>query len=231
MKKRNKIFLSCISAFVIAFSSLFAGAHAVEQNNPLFDEPMPSVSRLTVILPKGNPFDQKPAPIVEDYTVKLSVVKGIDVSTEAGYRQARGIKFDQIHDIDIELKSELVTDAEGKADFGKVPAALYLVEALAPEGRSDAIKINPTLLVLPATSEDGTWSDGVELTLKREIPGQPKPPPEIPNPQPEPKPSPKPHNPLAKTGVSVAGLASVGVATMAVGILVARKKESGRELR
>lgn len=171
--------------------------------------------RLTVRLPEGNPYDDDKRPPLDGYTITLSKVEGIDTTTEAGYRLAKRLRSEDVGRDDVVQLLSRVTGADGTVTFTGFDAALYMVEARAPEGRTGSVEFDPVLVIAPGLYDDGTWATGITLTLKRTSPGEPTPPPEIPNPSPTPSVPPVPPAVPEKPGLPLTGASVVGLVVLA----------------
>lgn len=223
MKKFFNIFMVAVLAVLVLNDTAVAAA-------PSFDSPIDGPSRLTLILPRGNPYDEAPAAPLDGYTVTVSAVENLDVTSPLGYEQARSMTYEDTRGQTLTEVAKQVTGPDGVLVFHGLKPALYVVETVAAQGRTGAAEINPVTVVLPGVNEDGSWAYGVTLTLKRGIAEEPTPPSEIPDPEPPPSVPPTPNDPpkppLARTGVELSALAALAVAGLAVGVvLVAKRNE------
>lgn len=215
-----------ISAVILALVGLLAPssfAHAASQPLPSFDEPAPEVSWLTVVLPKGNPYDDAAHPAVSGYRITATLVSGVDVTTPKGYEQAAKLKLDDALQARGDIAASGVTGDDGAVKF-LLPRGLYVIETAAPEGAADpagTLDVVPSLVILPAADAEGHWVNGVTMNLKTQLPGEPGVPPVTPPNNPPVTPPSNPPTDLTFTGASVAGACGLVVVLLIGGSALA----------
>lgn len=117
---------------------------------------------LTVQKRSVNPHDdvlpgQLPPASVEGVEFKLSLIDGIDVTTATGRSEAKEMTVEAARAKGISLLATQKTNAEGKATFGGLKPALYLLEEVVPNDPTvDHRASAPTLVILPLANASGT---------------------------------------------------------------------------
>lgn len=171
----------------------YAGASVHVDPTAIGDEP----NSLTITLPKGNPFDELPPGelppgSLSGYTFTLKRVAGIDIRTRGGYDSALRLTVDEARDRGFtDSALSRVSDEQGKVRFDGLPAGVYLIEVEPPAREGEKHEdIRPMIIILPATTEDGSWLHELSVKAKTEDDGGDVPPPtDIPDPRPTPTPT------------------------------------------
>lgn len=225
----KKIVNALAGALVLATMSI---ASPVLAATPSFDQAPTQGSTLTATLPVTNPNNDVPGPIRNGYTVEVSRVNGVDITTKNGYKRAAAVKLDDVDKLGWTPVATAVTDTSGAVAFKGLEAALYRVATATPKGHKNTMEISPVLVMLPGVNHQGRWAHSVELMLKPQPPTPPVPPEEIPNPRPTPPPPPpppaEPTGKLPRTGASVFGLLGFAGLLIVVGAVASTRARSER---
>lgn len=107
-----------------------------------------------------NPYDDVPAgekpPAIAGATFKLSLVKGVDVTTDEGRAGAKHISLDDAKAKGLTRIAAVQTSEKGEADFGNLKPGLYLLEEDAPDDGHQYHVSSPQLIILPLGDVRGT---------------------------------------------------------------------------
>ena len=162
-------------------------------------------ARLTVIVRGGNPYDDvKPGELppggVQGYEFTAKRVN-LDTSTQAGLNAAVNLTIAEAKKHGFTDTFTATSNAEGHAEFGELPAGVYLVTAAKPSDPTKTWVDHEDVLIILPTVAYGEWNHDVEIYAKPTSPDKPITPPDIPYPGPTPTPntppSDPPHNPPA----------------------------------
>lgn len=142
---------------------------------------------LTVKKTKGNPFDdvkegQLPLGPVEGIEFKLHIVRGLDLTSDAGLAAAQQLTLEQARENGTDLVASQRTDAEGVTTFTGLKPAMYLVEEIAPADTTHDYRTSePFLVLMPTIDADCQTRNGDTVTVvKSRV--EPSPPPTVPTP-------------------------------------------------
>ena len=100
-----------------------------------------------------NPYDDVPAgekpPAIAGATFKLSLVKGVDVTTDEGRAGAKQMSLDDAKAKGLTQIATAQTNEKGSAGFDNLKPGLYLLEEDAPEDGYEYHVSRPQLIILP----------------------------------------------------------------------------------
>lgn len=204
---------------------------------------------LTVTKPAANPYDDVPAGelppgLVSGATFSLHPIKGVDLSTEDGWRDLDDLEAESISEDRLGEERTAVTGGGGQATFEDLEPGAYLVTE--QERESDEYSFRsaaPFIVTVPTGAPDGSgWVCDVAVVAKNKPEGPAPTPPaeETTPPAPEPSESenpgdgepgepPSPEKPgnegpgrefLANTGVGLIGLVLLAAGAVAAGFLL-----------
>lgn len=233
-KLQNMTFVALLAVFGAGSAyPAFADTVGVDKDST----PRPQItSDLSLRVEHKNPYSEDPSdprPLggVSGFTFVLERFVDVDVTTQAGMDQAKGMKAEDVAPERLMFQASAVTDAEGTAFFAKLPAGLYWVTAKTPDDPAHRYpQPQPFLLVLPmlkvGEEHSQQWADYTIIAVKSVTPTPPTPPtPPAPSTPPETPTSPKPvPNWLPKTGVTVAGIGIVAMGAIMIGVVLAKQR-------
>ena len=163
---RTSKFVAALSAATVLACGFFgpaANAKVISGNDR--DIPAASVDTtqpisLLVKKAKTNPYDDVPAgekpPAIAGATFKLSLVKGVDVTTDEGRAGAKQLSLDDAKAKGLTSIATAQTSDKGEADFGNLKPGLYLLEEDAPDDGHEYHVSSPQLIILPLGDVRGT---------------------------------------------------------------------------
>lgn len=107
-----------------------------------------------------NPYDDVPAgekpPAIAGATFKLSLVKGVDVTTDEGRAGAKKLSLDDAKAKGLTPIATAQTSEKGAAGFDNLKPGLYLLEEDAPDDGHEYHVSSPQLIILPLGDVRGT---------------------------------------------------------------------------
>lgn len=215
-------FVLCTFGFVVIGSP---PATAISDINTQRIGVISTSTDLTVRLPASNPYDDAPPVPRDGYVITLSRVADIDLTEPSEYQRVSDFTYDDVEGMTKEQVAVQTTDHTGNVSFNDLPPALYVIETVAPSGRSGAMIIDPIAVVLPRASAEGdTWLSHVTVYLKRSSEVTPSTPPDSPTPPKEVPPPPPPKLPWTGAGVSDLIWLAVVCLTFGAGVMTMRKR-------
>ena len=163
---RTSKFVAALGAASILACGVFgptADAKVISGNDR--DIPAASVDTtqpISLVVKKAatNPYDDVPAgqkpPAIAGATFKLSLVDGIDVTTDAGRAAAKQLSLGDAKAKGLTRISTSRTDKSGAASFDDLKPGLYLLEEEAPNDGHEYHVSSPQLIILPLGDVRGT---------------------------------------------------------------------------
>ena len=163
---RTSTFVAALGAASILACGFFgptADAKVISGNDR--DIPAASVDTtqpISLVVKKAatNPYDDVPAgqkpPAIAGATFKLSLVDGIDVTTDAGRAAAKQLSLGDAKAKGLTRISTSRTDKSGAASFDDLKPWLYLLEEEAPNDGHEYHVSSPQLIILPLGDVRGT---------------------------------------------------------------------------
>ncbi|MCG7296129.1 LPXTG cell wall anchor domain-containing protein [Corynebacterium afermentans] len=163
---RTSKFVAALGAASILACGFFgptADAKVISGNDR--DIPAASVDTtqpISLVVKKAatNPYDDVPAgqkpPAIAGATFKLSLVDGIDVTTDAGRAAAKQLSLGDAKAKGLTRISTSRTDKSGAASFDDLKPGLYLLEEEAPNDGHEYHVSSPQLIILPLGDVRGT---------------------------------------------------------------------------
>lgn len=155
--------LGAASVLACGFFGPAADAKVISGNDR--DIPAASVDTtqpISLVVKKAatNPYDDVPAgekpPAIAGATFKLSLVKGVDVTTDEGRAGAKKLSLDDAKAKGLTSIATAQTSDKGEADFGNLKPGLYLLEEDAPDDGHEYHVSSPQLIILPLGDVRGT---------------------------------------------------------------------------
>lgn len=155
--------LGAASILACGFFGPTADAKVISGNDR--DIPAASVDTtqpISLVVKKAatNPYDDVPAgqkpPAIAGATFKLSLVDGIDVTTDEGRAAAKQLSLDDAKAKGLTQIATAQTSDKGEADFGNLKPGLYLLEEDAPDDGHEYHVSSPQLIILPLGDVRGT---------------------------------------------------------------------------
>lgn len=136
-------------------------------------------------LPRG-PYDKpdpdsKPDGGIEGLTFRLSKVKGVDATSQAGRDEAQDFDVSRAREKGFSDEREQVTNARGIAVFNHLGPGLYLIEEFAPNEEHDWRLSSPKLVLLPLGDVDGENFSYENVLVTKPEPSTPPTPPDTPD--------------------------------------------------
>lgn len=155
--------LGAASVLACGFFGAAADAKVISGN----DRNIPAASvdttqPISLVVKKAatNPYDDVPAgekpPAIAGATFKLSLVKGVDVTTDEGRAGAKQLSLDDAKAKGLTHIATVQTSENGEADFGNLRPGLYLLEEDAPDDGHEYHVSSPQLIILPLGDVRGT---------------------------------------------------------------------------
>ena len=163
---RTSKFVAALGAALVLACGFFgpsADAKVISGNDR--DIPAASVDTtrsISLVVKKAatNPYDDVPAgqkpPAIAGATFKLSLVKGVDVTTDEGRAGAKQLSLDDAKAKGLTSIATAQTSDKGEADFDNLMPGLYLLEEDAPDDDHDYHVSSPQLIILPLGDVRGT---------------------------------------------------------------------------
>lgn len=190
--------LGAASVLACGFFGPAADAKVISGNDR--DIPAASVDTtqpISLVVKKAatNPYDDVPAgekpPAIAGATFKLSLVKGVDVTTDEGRAAAKKLSLDDAKAKGLTPIATAQTSEKGAAGFDNLKPGLYLLEEDTPDDGHEYHVSSPQLIILPLGDVRGTQFkyENVVVTKWDGSDGG-EPPTSTPTPSPTPSPSP-----------------------------------------
>lgn len=139
---------------------------------------------LTIRKTQGNPYDdvtegELPLGSIEGIEFKLSQVRGLSLTTDAGVSSAKTLTVDQARANGLEPVGSQRTDSEGSVTFRDLKPGMYLVEEVKPGDSTHNYRTSdPFLVLLPALNADcETREDDAVIVVKSHVGTETTPPP------------------------------------------------------
>lgn len=163
---RTSMFVAALGAASILACGFFgptADAKVISGNDR--DIPAASVDAtqpISLVVKKAatNPYDDVPAgqkpPAIAGATFKLSLVDGIDVTTDEDRAAAKQLSLGDAKAKGLTQIATAQTSDKGEADFGNLKPGLYLLEEDAPDDGHEYHVSSPQLIILPLGDVRGT---------------------------------------------------------------------------
>ncbi|MEJ6012941.1 SpaA isopeptide-forming pilin-related protein [Corynebacterium sp. H127] len=106
---------------------------------------------VTMVVNRTRPHD-----VIEGTTFTLDKVSGIDLATQAGWDEVKGMDVDKVRDAHKDGSWHATTDATGHAYFTGLPIGAYYVSATVPND-GNHLKPQEFIITLPTGSNEG-WN-------------------------------------------------------------------------
>lgn len=139
---------------------------------------------LTIRKTQGNPYDdvtegELPLGSIGGIEFKLSQVRGLSLTTDAGVSSAKTLTVDQARANGLEPVVSQRTDFEGSVTFRDLKPGMYLVEEVKPGDSTHNYRTSdPFLVLLPALNADcETREDDAVIVVKSHVGTETTPPP------------------------------------------------------